>query len=342
MPKLFDLPADIKQNILNIYDYCWTECKLAEGDAALGRSGPIFKYSVPMNELPCSSFGSGLTLLLSYLKNHHGLTHMYIQENTMRADLAIPQMLGIGCNVVDCTWPTGLGMSPVKLEDKFRWNAMGSKEIGALLITPIGGYLHRSVLDCIALARKYGKLVIIDAAHSQYLLNTIDFDAAVYSFYATKVIPLGEGGLIATPHNSWYDALVRMITYDKKDCVIGGFNARMEEPKARVLRYLAQDTMVFEQLVGKRLDICRAYTKVCEELHVPHMSVDTMPSNGYKFIIQGDFKVEFKTSMVFDTMLTGGPQKPGLYHTCPSTYPSLDREAAASSLFDSLKSQLSL
>lgn len=69
--------------------------------------------------------------------------------------------------------------------------------------------VHFAGLACdmdaiLALARKYNLKVVEDAAHSLpttcngQLIGSLDSDATVYSFYATKTITTGEGGMIVT------------------------------------------------------------------------------------------------------------------------------------------------
>jgi dTDP-4-amino-4,6-dideoxygalactose transaminase len=69
--------------------------------------------------------------------------------------------------------------------------------------------VHFAGLSCdmeeiLAIARKYGLKVVEDAAHalpttcSGKLIGTMESDATVYSFYATKTITTGEGGMVVT------------------------------------------------------------------------------------------------------------------------------------------------
>lgn len=69
--------------------------------------------------------------------------------------------------------------------------------------------VHFAGLSCdmeaiIALARKHGLKIVEDAAHalpttcSGKLIGTMESDAVVYSFYATKTITTGEGGMVVT------------------------------------------------------------------------------------------------------------------------------------------------
>ncbi|RMH20507.1 MAG: DegT/DnrJ/EryC1/StrS family aminotransferase [Gammaproteobacteria bacterium] len=58
----------------------------------------------------------------------------------------------------------------------------------------------------IDIARKHGLKVVEDAAHAlptrvgESLVGTLESDATVFSFYATKTMTTGEGGMIATRH----------------------------------------------------------------------------------------------------------------------------------------------
>lgn len=69
--------------------------------------------------------------------------------------------------------------------------------------------VHFAGLSCdmdeiIAIARKHGLKIVEDAAHALpttykgKLIGTLDTDVTVYSFYATKTIATGEGGMVVT------------------------------------------------------------------------------------------------------------------------------------------------
>jgi len=71
--------------------------------------------------------------------------------------------------------------------------------------------VHFAGLACdmtavLAIARRHGLKVIEDAAHAlpatsmSKLIGTLDSDATVFSFYATKTITTGEGGMVVTKH----------------------------------------------------------------------------------------------------------------------------------------------
>lgn len=69
--------------------------------------------------------------------------------------------------------------------------------------------VHFAGLACdmdaiLSIARRYGLMVVEDAAHSLptlyrgKMIGTLDSDVTVFSFYATKTITTGEGGMIVT------------------------------------------------------------------------------------------------------------------------------------------------
>ena len=87
------------------------------------------------------------------------------------------------------------------------------KQVKAILPVHIAG--ATCDLDSIsAIAKKYGLYVIEDAAHAfpaihkdRFIGNHSDF--TVFSFYATKGITTGEGGMVTTPHSHFADRIRR-------------------------------------------------------------------------------------------------------------------------------------
>jgi len=76
--------------------------------------------------------------------------------------------------------------------------------------------VHFAGLACemnpiIAIARKYGLKVVEDAAHALpatyqgRMIGALDTDATIYSFYATKTVTTGEGGMIVTRDGQFAD-----------------------------------------------------------------------------------------------------------------------------------------
>lgn len=115
---------------------------------------------------------------------------------TFTATAEVVRYLGAEPVFVDID-PDSFNIDPLKIEA-----AITSR---TKAIIPV----HFAGLSCdmdaiLAIARKYGLKVVEDAAHALpatchgRMIGSLDSDATVYSFYATKTITTGEGGMIVT------------------------------------------------------------------------------------------------------------------------------------------------
>jgi dTDP-4-amino-4,6-dideoxygalactose transaminase len=85
--------------------------------------------------------------------------------------------------------------------------------------------------------------------------------AAVFSFYATKVIATGEGGMVATASPELAARVVDLKTYDKRDAHATRFNFKFTDIQAAVGRVqLAR----LNHFIGRRRAIARSY---CSAFH---------------------------------------------------------------------------
>ncbi len=80
----------------------------------------------------------------------------------------------------------------------------------ALITVRLGG-LPCDMARLGALARQHGLYVIEDAAHSDPYCAATGCDASVYSFYATKSMTSGEGGMVTT-HREDLDRRIRRLS----------------------------------------------------------------------------------------------------------------------------------
>lgn len=115
-------------------------------------------------------------------------------------------------------------MTPESLEatinTKCKWNGKEliskktGKHIKAVLPVHLAGYTC-DMENILAIAKKYNLSVIEDAAHAfpavhkNKMIGTWG-DFTVFSFYATKGITTGEGGMITTPHKEAAERIRRM------------------------------------------------------------------------------------------------------------------------------------
>ena len=59
-------------------------------------------------------------------------------------------------------------------------------------------------------------------------------DAGVYSFYATKTISTGEGGMLVTGNKDLFDFAMKYRNYGKPDYSVTGLNYRINEFAAAI------------------------------------------------------------------------------------------------------------
>jgi len=106
--------------------------------------------------------------------------------------------------------PVTMNMDTVKLEEAIR-AGIGGGRLKAILPVHFAGY--PCDMDRIqTLAKEYGLKVVEDAAHAfpAYYKDRIigsTGDIACFSFYATKNITTGEGGMVTTNNDEWADRI---------------------------------------------------------------------------------------------------------------------------------------
>lgn len=115
---------------------------------------------------------------------------------TFTATAEVVRYLGADPVLVDID-PTTLNIDPSKIE------AVLTPKTKAIIPVHFAG-LSCDMESILAIARRRNLKVIEDSAHALpttckgQLIGSLDSDATVYSFYATKTITTGEGGMIVT------------------------------------------------------------------------------------------------------------------------------------------------
>lgn len=89
--------------------------------------------------------------------------------------------------------------------------------------------------------------------------------AAVFSFYATKVLAAGEGGMVATSDRELADRVRDLKTYDKRDVYRTRFNYKLTDIQAAVGRIQLAKLAGF---IHRRRQIARRYRAAFEMLPV--------------------------------------------------------------------------
>ena len=105
-------------------------------------------------------------------------------------------------------------------------------EIGAVIIVHIGGIISHDIKKILSVCKKNGVPLIEDAAHAHfsskgdYKAGTIG-DIGTFSFFPTKVMTTGEGGMITTNNKKYYEKMKSLKNFGR-DINDGGIIANPE------------------------------------------------------------------------------------------------------------------
>lgn len=265
------------------------EESLTTGQLTLGKNGAAFeeefrkttqtKYAVAVN-----SGTSSLEIILRAL-NLQG-KEVLVPTNTFFATAAAVQHAGAVVKFVDMN-PTTLSFDMDILTQNV------SKKTAAIIIVHIGGMVTPDMPELINFCNESGMHLIEDAAHAHG--STLDGKAAggfgiasSFSFYPTKVITAGEGGMIATNDakiveeaKKYRDQGKASFLENKHDRL--GYNWRMSELHATVGRVHLKHLPEF---VEERRKIAKKYDEGLKRIKgIKSLAVDSgCRSNYYKYI----------------------------------------------------------
>ena len=328
--KVVFYPLEIVDIVTRKFREMLLKGTVAEGEYYGGNSGAYLRGKLA---IPVTSGGAGIFSLLAYQKYVGRKTHVIIQSNTMRALYTIPKLLDMNILIADSSYEDFLAMNMNSLFSKVE--NLDSKERAVVVYSVIGGYLSESFFEIEEFCRSKHIPLIVDAAHAHYLDKMLmqgycDF---AFSFYATKILPTGEGGLIATCDEAVYDWVLKFLMYDRFENKLQvGLNLRASEFISFFIYMLMTDPSVKKFFCDDRIKIAEHYRKICLDNKVQFLDPTRASEyNGYKFVVLDNIEaVKQKdteltkyqpTSGVFDTDVCG--KKGTLPHWCPPTYRSL-------------------
>lgn len=283
--------------------------------------------------VPVASGGAAFYTLLAYHKFAHGRRTAIIQSNTMRALYTVPSLLDMKPMVVDSTWDDFLAMNPAALSRALEDSV--TRRNAVVLYSVIGGYLAPSFRRIAEICRQNRVPLIVDAAHGHYLDGLVeepDVDIA-YSYYATKILPTGEGGLITTGSEAVHSWVRRFLMYDRFENQMSvGLNLRAGELTSVLIHRLMTDPSVIDHFKMARVEVADRLIDICKKHKVRFLDPSKAADfNGYKLIVMDPHESVKRlgtpltehapTSPVFGTDVRGGPT--AFPHWCPPTYPSL-------------------
>lgn len=252
------------------------------------------KY-VKLGARAVSNCGSALYTVLEYV-NVRGFD-VLLPANTFWADARAVQMAGGHPIFVDCN-KEDLCMSVEDLERKITNNTK------AVIVVHIGGHIAFQINEIVEVCNKKGIALIEDCAHvhggwwngktgGHYGL------AGVYSFYATKTMPLGDGGMVVSRDEKLLQFVENFRNYGK-EVIDGhvyykyenGFNFRINE-------FTAALGIIQTERLPKIVEWKKKLAKKYDEIFDNRVKFpEGMESGYYKYIVF-DTDIKHQTGQVF-------------------------------------------
>tara|TARA_Y100000590_G_scaffold466761_2_gene643246 strand:+ start:3520 stop:4569 length:1050 start_codon:yes stop_codon:yes gene_type:complete len=345
---IIKLPKNSIEFFKSNQDKIFESGKLAEGPWNEQLSEKIKDITKVKNAISVNSNGSGLVALLLIYKEYYGRTDIMIQSNTMYGVKTIAKTAGY--NIVDfinCRLDT---LMP-SFDDLKQSVGNYKKSLNNLVImlSDIGGIINPDIEKISKFCKEKNIILLEDCAHSfgSKLNNKFSGtfgNAGVYSYYSTKAIFAGEGGVVITNDNNIGDLMKDFIVYDRfKQKMNIGCNIRLSELQALMIYAVIIE---YEEIIKNKLKIAKKYSEACESLKIKYISQknNLMSGNYYKFTIISEEKniskllpnLKTTTSKVYDYALGASKEIP-LKHLCLPIWFNLE-ESISDKVLKELKS----
>lgn len=275
-----------KDNLDNIF----SSGSLAEGPWNSKLSSYINELTKASYSLPTNSNGAGIVGLLTLYRHYFGRKNVLIQSNTMYGVKTM--VFAAGCNLkgfVDCDIET-LMPSYSAIDSAISHMTKKEKDSLTILLSHIGGIANPDIDKIASLCKKENIILIEDCAHSfESTLNGkrtgLFGNAGVYSFYATKAIPVGEGGIVVTDDEEISTMINKFSIYDRFDQKLEpGNNIRMSETHALLAYSVIKE---WKEIINNKSKIAEKYIIACNKKGIDYISQNENGHRGnyYKFIL---------------------------------------------------------
>jgi perosamine synthetase len=254
-------------------------------DAEVWTEGPM---TMRFEELWAARHGTGAVAMSSWTGaalaalDHAGVGPgdvVLCPSNTFAATPLVAMHLGARVEFVDCE-RDDLCMSLGDLERK-----LAEHRPKAVLVVHVGGHIAFRIPEIAALCRAEGVFLLEDCAHA----HGATFagrqagtwgDAGAYSFYATKTISTGEGGMLVSRDEALLEHARRYRNYGKPDHATTGVNFRLSEFTAALGIVQAER---LDEIVAWKNEVAR---KHLDPVHPGRLELpDGMTSGLYKYIV---------------------------------------------------------
>jgi perosamine synthetase len=321
----------LPKNSINFFkinqDKIFESGNLAEGPWNEQLSEKIKSICNVTNAICVNSNGSGLVALLLIYKEYYGRTDVMIQSNTMYGVKTLTKTAGYNLvDVIDCQLET-LMPSFNDLKNAVD-NYKGEIDKLVILLSDIGGIINPEIEKISKLCKEKNIILLEDAAHSFGSTLNKKFagtfgNAGVYSYYSTKAIFAGEGGIVVTNDNDVGNLMKDFIAYDRfKQKMEIGCNIRLPEIQALMIYSVINE---YQQIIKNKSKTAKKYSEVCDTYKIKYINQNENFNLGnyYKFTIISpeknilDYipKIKTTTSKVYDYALGRSKEIP-TKHLC--------------------------
>jgi dTDP-4-amino-4,6-dideoxygalactose transaminase len=180
-------------------------------------------------------------------------------------------------------------MDAVDLERKIR---RFGPAVGAVIHVHVGGYISNSMSDIVQCCERAGIPLIEDCAHSHGAQRegraAGSFGkAAIYSFFMTKPLTSGEGGIVTTDDAALARSIEDIRNYGKSDAGVhyrAGFNFRLSELNAAVALWATRNA---DRILGERRRLASLYDDLLADAPALHrIDVDQSIPSYYKYVVR--------------------------------------------------------
>ena len=309
------------------YPEIFSSGNLAEG----GWNEKVSEWGTSYTGAPFSlafnSNGSGLYTILRLLKRYRGKKNIFLQSNTMYGVKTIAISSGLELKgFVDCSLDY---LMPTLKQVEVLVDSLKEPHDSVFLLTHIGGWTNPDIKEIASLCKEKGIALVEDCAHS--LGSLLDNKhtglygiAGVYSLYATKAVPVGEGGLMVSKDEELHEMSKRFVMYDRFEQEIDvGINFRMSEINALLSYSVLMET---ESIIKTKYLVSQKYIDQCNTKSIDFIDPLALGhrSNLYKFILLAKNEEQLirlkslktKTSPVYEYSLGQDPNEISSRHLC--------------------------
>ena len=250
------LPRKSIQFFENNYQQIFQDGALAEGQWNQESSNIVKEFTGMAYAVPVASNGTGMAAMMQMMKYLYKRDSVLIQSNTMYGVLTMVNASGLEVKgIIDCD-PIFLVPSLEMIQRYTNTLSAEQKNRLIILLSHIGGIINPWMEEITEYCNEENIMLLEDCAHSYAaLLNNKHSgsfgDAGVYSFYSTKAVFSGEGGMIVTNNEELGELAKKYIMYDRFDRKLPiANNIRQSELQALMLTGVLKE--VDEILVNKK------------------------------------------------------------------------------------------